>query len=149
MSTKALAKADQRTVAAKKTRRQLIDELKMTTCEVTGTKSYDVADRIVLQAARAHVCPEPKDADDYILKGVNAMAEMAPQNATEAMLAVQMLATHDAALLFMRRATLQGQTFDGADANVLRGTAPIARQQRTPPLAFVPVGVDQPGPGDG
>ena len=33
------------------------------------------------------------------------MVEMAPQNATEAMLAVQMIAANDAALLFLRRAT--------------------------------------------
>lgn len=122
MSAKAPEKADQRTVAVKKTRRQLVDEPTLTTREVTGTKSYEVPARIVLQAARAHVCPQPKDADDYVLKAVNAMAEMAPQNATEAMLAVQMLATHDAALMFMRCATVLGQSTEAADGHVLRAT---------------------------
>jgi hypothetical protein len=33
-----------------------------------------------------------------------------------------MIGVHEAALLFLRRATLEGQTFQGADANVLRAT---------------------------
>src|SRR5437762_1432225 len=35
------------------------------------------------------------------------------RNATEAMLAVQMIAVNDAALLFLRRATADGQTVEG------------------------------------
>ena len=49
-------------------------------------------------------------------------APVAPQNATEAMLAVQMIAANDAALLFLRRATADGQTVEGSDGNVLRAT---------------------------
>ena len=41
---------------------------------------------------------------------------------TEAMLSVQMIAAHEAALLFLKRATLQDQTMEGSDANVLRAT---------------------------
>src|SRR2546423_3644428 len=48
----------------------------------------------------------------------STMAEMAPQNVTEAMLATQMIAANDAALLFLRRATLGNQTFYGVEANV-------------------------------
>ena len=47
---------------------------------------------------------------------------MAPQNVTEAMLATQMIAANDAALMFLRRATLDNQTFDGIEANVYRAT---------------------------
>jgi len=47
---------------------------------------------------------------------------MAPQSLTEAMLAAQAIATHEAALNFLRRASLDGQTVEGADANVLRAT---------------------------
>ena len=50
------------------------------------------------------------------------MAEMAPQNATEAMLAIQMIAANEAALLFLKRATAEGQAFEGCDANLLRAT---------------------------
>ena len=38
------------------------------------------------------------------------------------MLAVQMVAAHEAALLFLGRALGAGQTFEGIDANVLRAT---------------------------
>ena len=84
---------------------------------MTGTQSYDVADRIIGQVAGAHVWPRPRDANDQIIKAVRIMAEMAPQNATEAMLAVQMIAANDAALLFLRRATADGQTVEGSDGN--------------------------------
>ena len=47
---------------------------------------------------------------------------MAPQNATEAILAVQMIATNEAALMFIRRATLEDQSSEASDANVLRAT---------------------------
>ena len=47
---------------------------------------------------------------------------MAPQNVTEAMLATQMIAANDAALMFLGRATLDNQTFDGVEANVRRAT---------------------------
>ena len=50
---------------------------------------------------------------------------MRPSNATEAMLATQMIAAHDAALMFLMRATLENQTIDGCDANVLRATRPM------------------------
>jgi hypothetical protein len=47
---------------------------------------------------------------------------MAPKNVVEAMLAVQMIASHEASLLFLRRATLDDQSTEGIDANVLRAT---------------------------
>jgi hypothetical protein len=50
------------------------------------------------------------------------MAELVPQNATEAIPAIQMIATNEAALLFLRRATVEGQTLEGRDANVLQAT---------------------------
>ena len=81
-----------------------------------------MADRIIEQVAGAHVWPRPKDASDQVIQAVRTMAEMAPQNATEAMLAVQMIAANDAALLFLQRATADGQTVEGAAANVLRAT---------------------------
>src|SRR6266478_5560192 len=52
----------------------------------------------------------------------STMAEMAAQNATEAILAVQMIAANDAALLFLRRATADGQTVEGSAAHVLRAS---------------------------
>ena len=110
--------ADSRAVVVNKTQEQLVDELSLITRQATGTQSHDVADRIIEQVAGAHVWPRPKDASDQVIQAVLTMAEMAPQNATEAMLAVQMIAANDAALLFLRRATADGQTVEGSDGNV-------------------------------
>ena len=114
--------ADSRAVVVNKTQEQLVDELSLITRQATGTQSHDVADRIIEQVTGVHVWPRPKDASDQVIQAVLTMAEMAPQNATEAMLAVQMIAANDAALLFLRRATADGQTVEGSDGNVLRAT---------------------------
>ena len=114
-------KADSRAVVVNKTQAQ-VDELSLITRQATGTQSHDVADRIIEQVAGVHVWPRPKDASDQVIQAVLTMAEMAPQNATEAMLAVQTIAANDAALLFLRRATADGQTVEGSDVNVLRAT---------------------------
>jgi len=60
--------------------------------------------------------------DGALIQAISTMAEIGPQNLTEAMLAAQMIATHETALTFLRRATVDGQSFEGADANVLRAT---------------------------
>src|SRR3989442_1755931 len=108
--------------AKKKTREQLIDEVVKTACKVTGTQRLDAADRFMVQVGHALVWPKPKDADDHLIRASALIAEMAPQNVTEAMLATQMIAANDAALMFLGRATLDNQTFDGVEANVRRAT---------------------------
>jgi hypothetical protein len=50
------------------------------------------------------------------------IAEFQPTNPTEALLAVQMFGVHEAATLLLKRATVEGQTLEGTDANVLRAT---------------------------
>jgi hypothetical protein len=107
-------------VAQERTREQVEQQMNQLSCRLTGTRSGHAANRLMTQAANALVWPKPGDDGDHIMKGVSAIAEMAPQNATEAMLAVQMIAAHEAALMFVRRATGEGQTVAGADANVLR-----------------------------
>jgi len=68
------------------------------------------------------VSPRPKGNNDAVIKACAAIGELAPTNATEAMLATQMIAAHDAALMFLNRATLEGQVFEAIDANVSRAT---------------------------
>ena len=114
-------KADSKALAEKDARDELISKLAETACKITGTSSYDVAERIIQQVANAHVWPKSRDVDDQLIKAISAMAEMAPQNATEAMLAVQMIATHEAGLMFLKRATT-GQYVPQVDANVLHAT---------------------------
>jgi hypothetical protein len=110
------------TKVVKTTREQIMDELAPLICKMTGTHSPDVAHRIVCQVGYAQVWPKPADRVDQMAKSVALIGEMAPQNATEAMVAAQMIATNDAALMFVQRSTLEGQTFEGVDANVLRAT---------------------------
>jgi hypothetical protein len=114
-------KADSKALAEKDARDELISKLAETACKITGTSSHDVADRIIQQVANAHVWPKSRDVHDHAIKAIAAMAEMAPQNATEAMLAVQMIATHEAGLMFLRRATA-GQYVQQVDASVLQAT---------------------------
>ena len=106
----------------KKTREQSVDQLMATASRVTGAKTHEMSDRIIVQVATALVQPRPKGTNDHLIKAFAAIGEMGPQNATEAMLATQMIAANDAALMFLKRATLENQTFEGTDANVLRAT---------------------------
>jgi hypothetical protein len=89
---------------------------------VTGTRSNTAGRRFLCHAANALVWPNDPNGKDAIVEAAAVMEEMAPQNATETMLSVQMIATHEAALKFLRCATLEGQTMEGSDANVLRAT---------------------------
>jgi hypothetical protein len=102
--------------------RHPVDEVVRTACEVTGTKRLDAADRFIAQVGYALVWPKPRDTDDHLVRASAVIAEIAPQNATESMLATQMIAANDAALMFLRRATLDNQYTDAIDSNVLRAT---------------------------
>lgn len=90
--------------------------------QITGTKSKEAAERIIVQAATSCVWPKPTNETEHLIKGFTAIAEISPQNSLEAMLATQMIATNEAALMFMSRATAKDQTFEGCDANVMRAT---------------------------
>jgi hypothetical protein len=114
--------AGSHTMTVKETRERLIDQVKLATCEATGTRSYEVAARIIYQVGNAHVWPKAKNEIDSMIAANATMSEMAPQNVTEAMLASQMIATHDAATMFLWRATPDGQSTEAIDANVLRAT---------------------------
>ena len=90
----------QRAIAEAKTQER-IDGLLKHACEVTGARTDEFAHRIIIQAAGSLVSPRAKDGPDgQLVAGFAAIAEMAPRNATEAMLATQMIAVHDAALRF-------------------------------------------------
>lgn len=110
------------TVRSKATREGAVNALITTACEVTGTQHLDAADRFIAQVAYGLVWPKPRDPDDHLVRASAIMSEMAPKSATEAMLATQMIAANDAALMFLRRATLDEQYTDAIDSNVLRAT---------------------------
>jgi hypothetical protein len=113
---------DSGTAVMEKTQEQLFDELAANVCKLTGTHSHPVGDRIIHQVANAQTWPKPEDEDAHLIVAMSLIGEMAPQNAIEAMLAVQMIATNEAALMFIRRSTAEDQSSEASDANVLRST---------------------------
>ena len=115
--TSALPLAD-----SEEARTLVLDDWARTIYRITGTQPAEVVDRIIGQLARAQVWPKPDKEIEQIIKSMAAISEMAPQNSTEARLAVQMIATHDAALAFLSRSTLPQQDMDAIDKNVLRAT---------------------------
>jgi hypothetical protein len=104
-----------------KNQEQSVEEVAVAVCELTATSSSNAGDRILAQLATALVYPKPTNQADPLIHASALLVEMAPQNATEAMLAVQMVATNDAALLFLNRATSANQR-EVIDANLLNST---------------------------
>ena len=92
-----------------------LDDMLSDICTPTGARHDEVAIRIIDQVAASLVRPKANGADQSLLQAISAIAEMAPQNATEAMLATQMIATHEAAMFFMAYATRDEQTLEGRD----------------------------------
>jgi hypothetical protein len=90
-------------------------------CNAVGVGEPLLAADLLGQAANVQVWGILKN-DDKLAQALGLMRDIKPAGAMEAMLAVQMFGVHHAALLFLRRASLDGQTLEGADANVLRAT---------------------------
>lgn len=86
-----------------------------------GCKTDEVAIDLLVQVAKLNR-PTRAEGDEAVHKAIALLAEMQPATATEAMLATMMIATQQRAMTFLTRATLDGQTAEGADANVLRAT---------------------------
>jgi hypothetical protein len=107
-----------------KTAEQSTGEMINALQQSTGIHNRRVAERMVSQVLDVLFSPTQADEDgnDILATATSLLKEMAPQNAIEGMLATQMIATNDAALTFVKRATLDDQTVEGADANVLRAT---------------------------
>lgn len=103
------------------TRQQLEQDAIDALQTITGTQSPFSADKVLFQVANAMVWPKISQ-EDTILRPAAAISEMGAKNLTEAMLSTQMLAVHDAALMYLHRSQVEGQTVEGADGNVLRAT---------------------------
>lgn len=91
-------------------------------CRVTGTTTASGAERILSQMTAMQVWGRNDTDEQRIRASVQLIKELGPTNATEALLCVQIFSVHEAALLFLQRATAEAQTFEGSDANVLRAT---------------------------
>lgn len=90
-------------------------------CKATGTHSTEAAALILNQAANARSWPKV-DPNIAVNDALTVIEELGPRNTLEAMLAVQMISAHDAALRFMHRATRENQDPEIIDLNVVRAT---------------------------
>jgi hypothetical protein len=90
-------------------------------CQLTGMTTERGAELIFNQMMAIQVWQRGGGTrDEKALAAAEMLQEFAPANPTEALLCVQMFGVHEAATLLLKRATVEGQTFEGTDANVLR-----------------------------
>ena len=89
--------------------------------ESFGCKSLDVSLMLMNQIVKAHPDKLEQKAQDYS-NNAALLSGIKPKNELEGMLAVQMVTTHNLAMEFLKRATLEGQTVDGVNFNVNRAT---------------------------
>jgi len=68
--------------------------------------------------------------DKALRAAYDALKGIAPRNETEGMLAAQMIGTHNAALECLRRAMIDGQTFEGRDQNLKHAAKFMALYER-------------------
>lgn len=91
------------------------------TLEATGTVDMDLANRLTAQVVNAAPAwllskPENHNAALAMLNGIR------PKNELEGMIGVQMVASHNLAMEFLRRAVGKDQTSEGTDLNLNRAT---------------------------
>jgi hypothetical protein len=85
-----------------------------------GMKDEKAALQILTQALNVPSCGASQDDSDRLLAAFGTLMEIAPQGALESLLAAQMMGVHNAALMFLRNSTADGQDIEARDANVLR-----------------------------
>ncbi|MFX0196152.1 MAG: hypothetical protein ACFFCW_08520 [Candidatus Hodarchaeota archaeon] len=96
--------------------------------EALGTPDFDVQSHLldqVIHTFKGTVSTDGADYDKVATAANNAMAILSgihPQDEIEGMLAIQMISAHNLAMDSLRRAVLDGQTFEGRKANTAHAT---------------------------
>ena len=85
----------------------------------TGVPHADAAGILVAQAA-ALPALHGRPAVEDLQTALHMLEQIKPEGVLQSMLAVQMIGVHNSAVRFLRRASEDGQTMEGADANVHR-----------------------------
>ena len=86
----------------------------------TGTEDSNLSQHLINQVMNVLWVPEDlkkEDQDIIFNSAISALKGIKPESEIEGMLAVQMIATHSAAMECLRRTMLHGQSFEGRDAN--------------------------------
>jgi hypothetical protein len=87
-----------------------------------GLKNGKVALQILSQAANLECLSGSEKGMDNFGTALATLCEIGPKGALEMLLAVQMMGVHQAALKFLGNATVDEQTTEGRDLNLLRAT---------------------------
>lgn len=88
---------------------------------LTGSNNKVISIRLIRELISTLWLPSgtsPDKAEPIIKAALAALEGIKPQDEIEGMLAVQMVATHKAAIECLRRAMLDDQTFEGREANL-------------------------------
>jgi hypothetical protein len=88
--------------------------------EATGARSDEVALMILSQVDALQ--PTGGGTTESAVLSMKTIAEMAPVNVMEAMLAVQMIGVHNGVVEYLRRSQLPDQTVGAVDTNVARAS---------------------------
>jgi hypothetical protein len=92
--------------------------------QAMGTADADILHRFLSQAVHSLWLPEGMSEEEQnrrIQSAISLMAEIKPRDGVEGMLAVQMVATQEAAMDCMHRAMLPEQTFEGRNMALKHG----------------------------
>ncbi len=85
-------------------------------CEAAGIRNEAIAEHLIAQIAGAINHGQLVTEIERLTGAIAVMQEIQPANIHEAMLAVQMVAVHHAAMKFICLSTLPGQTLEGIEA---------------------------------
>lgn len=99
----------------------------------TGSSHADLNLVLINQVAASLWTPAGTSGDDYTCRlqaALAALQGLAPRDELEGMLAVQMVATHSAAMECLRRAMIEEQSFEGRDQNLKHATKLLATYAR-------------------
>jgi hypothetical protein len=101
-------------------RAEAIAKLEEGCASALGLRDSKLASHMLTQALNVpNWCDSESDPERFTT-ALETLKEIGPKGATQLFLAIQMIGVHKAALMFLKRATVEGQTVEGTDANVLR-----------------------------
>ncbi len=89
--------------------------------EALGTDNPNLRRRLIDQVCETLWIPEGLGEDEKLARigsAISLLQGIKPADEIEGMLAVQMVATHNAAMECLRRAMIGGQSFEGRDQNL-------------------------------
>lgn len=82
----------------------------------TGVGNTSLAERLLTELGRLRTFVQSSPYPEKCMTELAYLQEIQPSNVQETLLAVQMFGVHNTALLFLNRATAEGQTVEGAES---------------------------------